>query len=750
MSSKTTLETDEGQDVMMNNDTEFSSHSVVDPCIFCPLKNLGNTCYFNAGVQLLVNCPSFVYSICNSPFRHTQLLHRALRLRRHCSTSSQNLFQAFAELVYQMEFTPLSRDESISPLRALESLAAVHSAFEGRQQQDCPEMVNVIIANVSEESRQEVDLDTLLNSFETDAVAVAASDEDLLEDYSVPSPTNELFLQYQYPGSWWYFNILRLMRMVNKENELLERKEKDRKKQPYENTFRPPKLFVNSAADCFTGYSLSEVQCHACGNTSRIVEEFSSLTIDIPSDAQRLRYARAHPEIKRVGPDGVSPQQKRASGNHWMNPLAWVGTLARWFFGIFTGFSSSVNYPVTLQECLDVHFEPVLLTGNNKYHCGSCNSTSEATKRETLLSLPDYLLVQMKRFEYGHCFNTKKIDPVIFPVSWNTGDAQSNEVLRLGDYLHESVATPKSTLPSSCRENAEPTMDAAEGLEAESEPEAAAAGVGGEGTVETAKVPVGTRMRGGRSHGCTDSDYASPSDRVNGLHMTPQFPIHTYSLEAVVNHHGSIRGGHYTAYAHKKTEQSDVWVYLNDDDITTASLSEVADSEEYLLLYKKQPLHQRSDLFYELRNCARLLLATPPQDVSDVTTDRIMFTSEKLNSKGDVQSEDEEIVFISRPWLERMAFMEEPGPILNRLCYCSEEQIRSEMELQRQKHEQEQREESSSFTGLPVHVHGPPVEWFFVPLQRKEYNAFYRVYGGNLAVTQKEYKRVQQAQHDVA
>ncbi|KAH9586306.1 Peptidase C19 [Trypanosoma melophagium] len=735
MSRKTTLEADEVQNVMRNNCTDSSTHAVVEPFILCPLKNLGNTCYFNAGIQLLVNCPLFVYRICNSPFRQPQILHRALRLRRHGSTTSQNLFQAVAELLYRMEFTQLMPDEAISPLRAVESLAAVHAAFEGRQQQDCPEMVNVITANIAEESRQEVDLDVLWKSLEED---------DMWEDYSVPSSFDDSLLQYQYPGSWWNFNILRLMRMVNSDNELLERKEKDRKKQPYQNKFRAPKLFINSAADSFAGYMLSEVQCHSCGNTSRIIEEFSSLTIDIPSDTQRLRYARAHPEVQRGFANGGLLHHKRASGFHWFNPFGWISTLARWIYGIFTGFSRSVNYPVTLQECLDIHFEPIALTGNNKYKCTSCNFTSDATKRETLLSLPEYLLVQMKRFEHGHCFNTKKTDPVIFPVSWNTGDVQSAEILRLGDYLHESVATLKSKLPSSCRESAEPTMGAAEGLDAESETEAAI----GTGTA-AAKIPVGEGMGGGRSHKFIYGIGASSRDKMNELHMTPQFPIHTYTLEAVVNHHGSIRGGHYTAYARKKTKQRDEWVYLNDDDITPVSVTEVADSEEYLLLYKKQPLYIRSDVFYELRNIARRLLATPSNDGPGVANNPVMFTKGNFNSKGDVQNEDEEIVFISRPWLERMAFMEEPGPIFNRLCYCSEEQIRSELELQRQQQRQREQEQSSSSTGMPIHVHGPPVEWFFVPIQRKEYNAFYRVYGGNRAVTQKVYNRVQQAQHDM-
>ncbi|KEG12934.1 ubiqitin hydrolase [Trypanosoma grayi] len=717
------------------DETTTSSRGVGIPFTLCPLSNLGNTCYFNAGAQLLANCTPFIYSLCNSPFRHTNFRNRTLRLRRSGVNASQELFQAFSKLMYDMGYASLQQGEALSPLRALECLAAVHPAFEGRGQQDCPEMVNVVITSLAEESRHEVDLEPLLRSFNEDAAVVTTGEEGIdcseqakrvggkkpftlksLPQCGADAPGNEgnefspssskqtSVLSLSHPGSWWNFNVLNLMHTVNKDNELLERQEKARKEEVYQNTFCPPKLYFNSVTDCFTGYMMSEVQCHACGKTSRIVEEFSSLAVNIPSDKQRMRYARLHPEVHRVATDGSSLHQKRSGQFQWWNPFVWISAAAHWIFNVLTGFSNCVDYPITLQECLDIHFERVLLKGSNEYRCSSCDCSSEATKRESLLLLPDYLLLQMKRFNYGQCFNTKKTDPVIFPVSWDTGDTSGAEVLRLGDYLHESVVTPDvPTSPSSFKSDGANVVKVS----------------------TTAAVPAYVER--------TCSPYSE------GQHAMMPPPIHTYTLEAVVNHHGSIGGGHYTTFARKKAGQQDIWMFLNDETISAAQLSDVADSEEYLLLYKKQSVEPRSDAFMSLRKKARSLLAIPPPEDSQAGRYRIPHRNDEECAKNGTT------VYISRPWLQRLAFMEEPGPILNRLCYCTDERKRRESRL-RQKQQHGQRQERTSPEGTPDHVHGPPVEWFYVPLLPHEYEAFYDMYGGNTAVTQEEYTRLRQDQ----
>ncbi|RNF03509.1 putative ubiqitin hydrolase [Trypanosoma rangeli] len=727
--------------------------TVEAPFILCPLMNLGNTCYFNAGVQLLANCTPFAYGLRNSPLRHPSLGPRARKLCCTGGAASEALFQTFAQLLYDMEFARLRQGEALCPLKALDCLAAVHPAFEGRGQQDCPEMVNVIVANLSEEGRQKVELEALLRSFEDDAVALAVSDVVALNNVSLMLPpegvdvrsvtqenaagmlvsreSRKLYSSTEtekhdglllpssscycstqksislplFPGSWWTYNTLRLMQTVNYDNEQLERKEKARRNEPYRNTFSPPKLHYNGVTDCFTGHLLSEVQCHTCGSTSRIVEEFSSLTIDVASYSQRRQYARRHPETQRVAEDRLSVQQKSRGSFQWWNPFAWIGALTRYLLSFFRGFTHYVDYCVTLKECLDIHFDPVVLKGNNKYHCSSCNTLSEATKRESLLSLPEYLLLQMKRFEYGSCFNTKKTDPVLFPVSWEIGAAAEADVLRLGDYMYRGVS--RSTTPAEQFQRYLYTDVSTSATEAATKP-------------------------GNVQHTLSSATEGTEVDSPGML-----APIHTYTLESVVNHHGSIMGGHYTAYAHKKTEDEFVWLSLNDEEILRVGVNEVENSEEYLLLYKKQPLNPHSEAVLSLRQKAKSLLSVPPAEEGLTPEGKATLAK----GGGTRETNADEVVYISRPWLQRMAFMEEPGPILNRLCYCTggREDDASTLNLQ-----------EPGSDGRSCHTAGSfPVEWFYVPLQRDEYNAFYSMYGGNRPVQRGEYEALCRAQHEV-
>ncbi|RHW68397.1 ubiquitin carboxyl-terminal hydrolase [Trypanosoma brucei equiperdum] len=746
---------------------------VETPVIICPLYNLGNTCYFNAGVQLLVNCPQFVYCLRDSLFRHPEHHRYAERVSRSCGKAALELFEAFTQLVNDMEFTQLEPDCAISPLRALECLSAVHPLFEGREQQDCPEMVNAVIANVAEVGRQEIELDNLLKSFEGDYLRLEKAmgcrrgdtsfvpmrctrqrmefDEISLQSGSLygsdqmnrngaasanheqnenGSENNHFTTSAQthnapqfpvFPGSWWNFNTMRINQFVNRENRLLQLQEDSKNGKLPQSTFRPPKIFYNSVTDGFTGQILSEIRCHTCQRSSRIVESFSSLTIGIPSPRQRLQYAKKHPEVQRVKQDGTP--QNLARSLYWRSVFSWFYAATRWIVGLFTGFSRRGNCPVTLQECLDIHFEPVELKGSNMYHCSTCNAKREATKQETLLTMPEYLLLHMKRFEQGKCFNTKKTDEVIFPMSWDVGAAQSTDVLRLRNYLNSNVLAfnyPLSTFHG--------TTSA------------------GDSTPMENSTSVTTPLTATNDHQKFAAASSSPLQSMQTRENPDiEAPIDTYTLEAVVNHHGTIARGHYTTFARKKTASKDVWVYLNDEELSTTTADSVANSEEYLLLYKKQSLFPRSEAFEKLRTKARELLAKPLSSRMGLDAAGVDKSSRNPNSNTNLSISGggdgcHDVVYISRPWLQRMTFMEEPGPILNRLSYraATQETGESSSAHGTQSSPKQNLGEPTSAKG-PPYEKSLPVEWFYVSLLQQEYDAFYDMYGGNQAVTQSEY-----------
>lgn len=767
-------------------EAQASRQDDFNPMILCPLQNLGNTCYFNAGVQLLVNCPALVYAVRNSPFaRRAQsnipLTAHAVpmppaaaetattKLCLKGGAATHALFQEFSALLARMEMGCAAGERAISPMCALDSLAQAYPQFEGRSQQDAAEMMTSLLASLEEEGGQYVEVAQLLHSFEEDAAALrqgvtssasspvgpelvgrvrTSATSSLLEaeaapsasshrrDYSEPysieeysqpsllsSTSEDTFLPG--PHSAHFFAVLRLMERVNRDNELLERRVKQRQGVAYTSPFKPPRLHFNPLLDGFRGYTLSEVECHNCRAVSRVVSAFNGLLLDVPTAKQRRRYALAHPNVlRRVDFDGELRQVKKPFRMTWWNPLSLC--VAAWR-QLKRFFQDPFPYPLWLDECLDIHFEPEVLRGCNKYRCESCDTTTDATKSETLLALPEYLLIHMKRFEAGRFFNSKKSDSVFFPTSWrpltntqarqsliNTDDAPPAlpEYLDLRHYLHSSVAS-----------FAEPTPPCL--WSADNEPH--------------------QQRRASRD------DASSPTSSI---------PT-TYTLDGIVNHHGGYDGGHYTVFLYKATEERQAWVYISDDEVDQAE-EVVATDTEYVLLYRRQPLVQaapESDDGEQLRRkaCYYLSLSSPScpaANTAAATTagphakklhSRCPFSSSSADGAASAPPDaataaTEPRVYISRMWLQRVAFMHEPGPIVNRLCYCRpEDQGRVSM----------YRTIFPATVKVPAevpHVHGPPVSWFYVPITQKDYDIFYNAFGGNAAVTASEYESLRAMQ----
>lgn len=664
------------------------------PVIICPLTNLGNTCYFNAGVQMLCNCPALVYGLRDAPHR-SPAARTTLLLSRN-SLASHTLFRAFAQLMYDMEFKQLQPREAVAPAAALEQLASVYCAFEGHRQQDCAEMVNTVLANLEDENRMDVEVDVVLHSLEStaarreerpilhgrvvstspacrevdEATCLLKESVGQLEDpRQVRRDEDGPLMKGLFgPHSASTMTMLRLMQQVNEENRSREQTERRRRlslgKQVSSGEFRPPRLHYNATTDGFKGYTLSEIECHSCHSVSRVVDAFTSMMLDIPSPSQRRQYAKRHSGVVRRGPNGEPlPTKKKAAPLSWWNPLSYLFMMYQLLLNVFT---ETTECQLTLEECLDIHFEPAELKGNNKYMCQACGETSEATKKETLIALPEYLLIHMKRFKSGHFFTGKNNDAVIFPTSWNPlseeeaastsrlRGAERPEVLDLRAYVHPILAHELTAIPRALQNSSEPIV----------------------------------------------------------MPHTSGHLVSTYTLDGVVNHHGSLTGGHYTAFTRKQAGR-DAWVLFNDDEIEEASLSEVADSEEYLLLYRKQPLVELHGEALQLRNKARYYLLPGP------------------SASGRKSS----VVYVSRPWLQRVALLSDPGPMMNRQCYCSPADRQRTVT------------HASLFHGqVAPHVHGPAVEWFYVPVEAEDYQEFLRAFGGDAGLSEEAYQNLKDAQ----
>lgn len=66
-----------------------------------------------------------------------------------------------------------------------------------------------------------------------------------------------------------------------------------------------------------------------------------------------------------------------------------------------------------------------------------------------------------------------------------------------------------------------------------------------------------------------------------------------YDLLAVIVHHGTAGGGHYTCYAfNEPTEQ---WIEFDDSSARTVSVDTVANCQAYVLFYRKRRMKEVED-----------------------------------------------------------------------------------------------------------------------------------------------------------
>lgn len=116
--------------------------------------------------------------------------------------------------------------------------------------------------------------------------------------------------------------------------------------------------------------------------------------------------------------------------------------------------------------------------------------------------------------------------------------------------------------------------------------------------------------------------------------------ISTYDLTAVICHHGTVGGGHYTSFA--RHESNNKWFEYDDQLVTVVSEEMVQSCEAYVLFYRKsnpKMAEYRAQAMQLLDNC-------PEKAPSDIR------------------------FYVSKQWLNRFNTFAEPGPIDNWALLC--------------------------------------------------------------------------------
>ncbi|KDD74252.1 ubiquitin carboxyl-terminal hydrolase, partial [Helicosporidium sp. ATCC 50920] len=183
---------------------------------------------------------------------------------------------------------------------------------------------------------------------------------------------------------------------------------------------------------------------------------------------------------------------------------------------------------------------PERLAASESWYCGRCQAHVRASKKLDLWSLPEVLVIHLKRFSYSRYARDKLATPVDFPLR--------------GLDLREAL------LPQ-----APQRLAAERGLGQEE----ASAAEKKSGQEEASVV----EQRSGPERGQGD---ASERNEASTL----------YDLYAVSDHFGGLGGGHYTATVQMQDDKK--WYVFDDTQVRPVAEEDVASPAAYVLFYKRR------------------------------------------------------------------------------------------------------------------------------------------------------------------
>uniref|UniRef100_A0A3Q1IEY1 Ubiquitin carboxyl-terminal hydrolase n=1 Tax=Anabas testudineus TaxID=64144 RepID=A0A3Q1IEY1_ANATE len=162
-------------------------------------------------------------------------------------------------------------------------------------------------------------------------------------------------------------------------------------------------------SDIFDGSILSLVQCLTCDRVSTTVETFQDLSLPIPGKED---LAKLHSSIHQNLPvkTGVCPDSYGSQG--WISFIMdsirrfVVSCIPSWFWGPM----------VTLEDCLAAFFAADELKGDNMYSCERCKKLRNGVKYCKVLRLPEILCIHLKRFRHEVMYSFKISSHVSFPL----------------------------------------------------------------------------------------------------------------------------------------------------------------------------------------------------------------------------------------------------------------------------------------------------------------------------------------------
>uniref|UniRef100_A0A671U5U0 Ubiquitin carboxyl-terminal hydrolase n=1 Tax=Sparus aurata TaxID=8175 RepID=A0A671U5U0_SPAAU len=194
------------------------------------------------------------------------------------------------------------------------------------------------------------------------------------------------------------------------------------------------KKYRSVISDVFDGTIVSSVQCLTCDRVSVTLENFQDISLPIPGkeDLAKLHSSTHQTSLVKAGSCGEA-----------YAPQGWIAFVMEyiksWFWGPV----------VTLQDCLAAFFARDELKGDNMYSCEKCKKLRNGVKFCKMQSLPEILCIHLKRFRHELMFSTKISTHVSFPLEGldlqpflaKDGSAQTSNYDLLSVICHHGTAS---------------------------------------------------------------------------------------------------------------------------------------------------------------------------------------------------------------------------------------------------------------------------------------------------------------------
>ncbi|VDM19866.1 unnamed protein product [Wuchereria bancrofti] len=388
------------------------------------LTNLGNTCYMNAAIQALSNCPPF-----SDFFRSLDSIasFASKMLDNNGEPPISRSFRCLLQALWSEE-----RNRCINPQLFLAQIRHQYPQFRGPAQQDAQEFIRCLLDILHRELRQPVFAWEYRNM--TRSCNIQTEEESIsgfIRSGYVPSRSSSSVSddddeRYETADSGWSSDgEVPTASKTNKHSEPTTNnrlthtsdhsvnQQESAEMSPRSRQSKSPIYYRSLVTEVFDGRLSSVVKCLTCHHLSETCETFQDLSLSIPTREQLDHIASYSMNLNSENKKANRNEKEEVDDNEnisWQWPWWFGGNLFRSIYHYLFGDLVSLN------DALAAFFLPDDLCGENMYSCEKCSKLRNGVKICKIIDPPEILCIHLKRFRHELSYSVKVRSKVTFPV----------------------------------------------------------------------------------------------------------------------------------------------------------------------------------------------------------------------------------------------------------------------------------------------------------------------------------------------